>query len=77
MSALVRGSCPACGRDVALRKGGLVREHQDQIYGGAWGTCAGSGKPNGCNPETRERQSQAALVRIERERVARKTAAAG
>lgn len=28
MSALPRGACPVCGRDVALRKGGLVREHQ-------------------------------------------------
>ncbi len=31
MSALVRGSCPACGRDVALRKGALVREHRGDL----------------------------------------------
>ena len=28
MSALPRGLCPACGAQVALRKGGLVREHR-------------------------------------------------
>lgn len=28
MSPLPRGACPVCGRDVALRKGGLVRYHQ-------------------------------------------------
>lgn len=28
MSALPRGTCPACGADVALRKGGQVREHR-------------------------------------------------
>lgn len=27
MTALPRGKCPLCGADVALRKGGLVREH--------------------------------------------------
>ncbi len=31
MNALVRGSCPVCGRDVALRKGGLVREHRGDL----------------------------------------------
>lgn len=27
-SSLPRGTCPSCGRNVALRKGGLVREHR-------------------------------------------------
>lgn len=27
-SRLRRGTCPACGRSVALRKGGLTREHR-------------------------------------------------
>ena len=28
MTALPRGYCSVCGDDVALRKGGLVREHR-------------------------------------------------
>jgi hypothetical protein len=28
MPPLPRGRCPVCGADVALRKGGLVREHR-------------------------------------------------
>lgn len=28
MAALPRGRCPVCGADVALRKGGKVREHR-------------------------------------------------
>ena len=28
MSALPRGTCPECGADVALRKGGKAREHR-------------------------------------------------
>jgi hypothetical protein len=28
MSPLPRGTCPVCTADVALRKGGLVREHR-------------------------------------------------
>ena len=27
MTALPRGTCPVCGKSVALRKGGLLREH--------------------------------------------------
>jgi hypothetical protein len=29
---LPRGSCPVCHADVALRKGGVVREHKDQRH---------------------------------------------
>ncbi len=35
-SKLPRGICPVCGDDVALRKGGLVREHRTPV-------CSGSG----------------------------------
>ena len=39
---LPRGKCPVCGGDVALRKGGLVREH----FGDApQRVCPGSGQP--------------------------------
>lgn len=52
MPALPRGHCPKCGSDVALRKGGLVREHRPPMrWGGTgrgWvipeGVCAGAGK---------------------------------
>lgn len=40
MTPLPRGICPICGRDVALRKGELVREHRDPL---AEATCRGSG----------------------------------
>jgi hypothetical protein len=50
VSALPRGQCPECGADVALRKGGLVREHRggcqpirDGYLCGA--PCPGSGEP--------------------------------
>lgn len=54
MSPLPRGTCQECGGDVALRKGGLVREHhvyrpqreQDTTtHLGRMKVCAGSGKP--------------------------------
>lgn len=52
MTPLPRGKCPTCERDVALRKGGLVREHQGSLIWDAkrhtWtprsSVCAGSGK---------------------------------
>lgn len=37
-----RGYCPVCGKAVALRNGGLVREHRPRS--GA-PTCQGSGNP--------------------------------
>ena len=54
MSALPRGTCRACSSNVALRKGGLVREHRlyrlqrDQdtsTHLGRTRVCEGSGKP--------------------------------
>lgn len=42
MPPLPRGKCTVCGRDVALRKGNLVREHR--AYGD-YPVCPGSGKP--------------------------------
>jgi hypothetical protein len=43
--ALARTTCHECGKDVALRKGGLLREHAPERRGarlsGSW--CAGSG----------------------------------
>lgn len=32
MPPLPRGRCPECGADVALRKGGVLREHKDQRH---------------------------------------------
>lgn len=52
MTALPRGRCPKCHQDVALRKGGLLREHYvyraqaDQdvtVPLGRVRTCEGSG----------------------------------
>lgn len=31
MSALPRGTCPVCARDVALRVGDVVREHRNYL----------------------------------------------
>lgn len=54
MPPLPRGTCPDCGGDVALRKGGLIREHRvyraqaDQdltVHLGRTNVCLGSGKP--------------------------------
>jgi hypothetical protein len=52
MTALPRGKCAVCGADVALRKGGEVREHKD-VRHELWGTgqtdkvpvCEGAGQP--------------------------------
>lgn len=52
MTPLPRGHCPLCGSDVALRKGGLVREHQGALVWDKkrheWrprtSVCRGSGK---------------------------------
>lgn len=52
MPPLPRGTCTVCGGDVALRNGGLVREHRDpklveRKRQGAVGyipVCEGSGK---------------------------------
>jgi len=41
-SKLRRGTCPACNRDVAIRKGGLCREHRDAQM--IEHTCPGSGR---------------------------------
>lgn len=30
-SPLPRGDCPVCHRNVALRKGGIVREHRTEV----------------------------------------------
>lgn len=38
---LPRGKCPYCGRRVALRVNGTVREHQDKETGRK---CGGSGQ---------------------------------
>jgi len=53
VTALPRGHCPRCGCDVALRKGGLVREHRPPMRWDkkrhTWfipeGVCRGSGEP--------------------------------
>lgn len=39
---LPRGKCPVCGKSVALRKEGVLREHQWR--GANSGKCEGSGK---------------------------------
>lgn len=44
MPPLPRGICSVCFVDVALRKGGLVREHR-YLGGSAMPVCSGSGKP--------------------------------
>lgn len=52
MTALPRGHCSTCSAEVALRKGGLVREHRGPLLWNArthdWsrstGVCRGSGK---------------------------------
>lgn len=41
MQPLPRGTCPECGADVALRKGGQLREHRRK---GKVSMCSGSGK---------------------------------
>jgi hypothetical protein len=41
MSTLPRGTCRLCNKRVALRKGGLVREHRSERAP----VCRGSGKP--------------------------------
>lgn len=42
MPPLPRGRCPECGAEVALRKGGLVREHRDRST--TRELCSGSGE---------------------------------
>lgn len=42
MTRLPRAICPVCGRGVALRRGGQLREHP--AVQGARGLCPGSGK---------------------------------
>lgn len=42
MSRSPRGRCPACGKDVALRRGGWVREHAPADGNNA-SVCPGSG----------------------------------
>lgn len=52
MPTLPRGMCSGCGSDVALRKGGLVREHEaprtwnskTRDWSRYTGVCRGSGK---------------------------------
>ena len=55
MSALPRGTCPVCFREVALRKGDLVREHSVASFEATADelarmtripVCPGSGKPS-------------------------------
>jgi hypothetical protein len=36
-----RAGCPVCGKDVALRRGGQLREHR--MFGAASPLCPGSG----------------------------------
>lgn len=59
MSALPRGTCPACGSDVALRKGDLVREHRVYLpqreqdtttHLGRTRVCEGAGQPVEAKP---------------------------
>jgi hypothetical protein len=54
MPPLPRGTCRDCGADVALRNGGLVREHRvllsqleqrPDLARGRTGVCIGSGLP--------------------------------
>lgn len=56
MPPLPRGTCPVCRADVALRKGGLVREHRVYLpqreqdtttHLGRTRVCEGSGKAAG------------------------------
>jgi hypothetical protein len=51
MTALSRGFCPVCGRQVALRKRGLVREHRS--YGSVGPVCIGAGRPGRSTPPLR------------------------
>lgn len=44
MPPLPRGKCPVCGREVALRKGNLIREHRPTSRSTIH-VCPGSGKP--------------------------------
>lgn len=51
MPPLLRGTCPGCGGDVALRRDGSTREHADrrhELYGVGQGVvvpkCPGSAK---------------------------------
>lgn len=52
MTPLPRGKCPVCRADVALRKGGVLREHPDhrhELYATGQNdrvpTCEGSARP--------------------------------
>lgn len=42
MTPLPRATCPRCGREVAVRVGGKLREHRAHHY--ATALCPGSGK---------------------------------
>lgn len=52
MPELPRGTCPVCGRDVALRAGGALREHRTRKNknGPPAPACAGSGRIPGQLP---------------------------
>jgi hypothetical protein len=54
MASLLRGICPVCGANVALRKGNLVREHRVYLpqreqdpstHLGRTRVCEGAGRP--------------------------------
>lgn len=48
-SALPRGVCPECGNDVAVRKGGLIREHHRRQSSGPPAFSAPKGEWVGCS----------------------------
>jgi hypothetical protein len=44
VSALPRADCPFCGRNVALRRGGELREHVAPIDNGQHAQCMANGQ---------------------------------
>lgn len=68
MADLPRGSCPDCGKDVALRRGELVREHEDRRRPGSGLKCSGSGQPNACDcASCSARRAAVELAELDRE----------
>jgi len=59
VTPLPRGRCPVCGGDVALRVGGLVREHYHDA-----GLCSGSGEPAWLNFTQSRRRGLEALAYV-------------
>lgn len=67
MPPLPRGRCPVCRADIALRKGGELREHRDQtheLYGTGQSDqvpiCAGSGR----QPHVHDGSSRGCIIGV-------------